>query len=537
MLFDPRQARDALVALLDVPVDARLLPPGLPAHECTRSPAARRVSELGAESGLFLFHYEHRAHLPLPTDWVPAESPELAESPEWTAGVLPESKYQSFRHDQAIGGFHPGHRGKWTTHELCHGLVGFAWSADASPLFHATAGRLAELLPVVLYYFLDEVFLDRCPVHRGGGPLYRSFCADCDAIRTGPIRDDPDALSKLTQAATWLDKELAAVQRTRNQGIPISHRYGSLDLTTDGMAYARAHGPRLRSPQMLRYADACLVPDGFGVESLDALIARVEAVVAAITSDTPLAPWAPTPGVGRTRWALQDVAWRMLQASDVVGFDAVATAIQSNATDVSVLQDIEVDPLVLTVGYPLAGAILDPTDALDSATPLALELLSECPQGDSVLLEFAANDVFRRTPIASRWSEFLAATDHPVAPVARWETALLTAKADPHLFLGEGSGLRLGTGTVVDILPANIADVAQRVDAGTVGLVDGELYDHDIGNAVTWEPSVQFIFGRDKDDNLSVAGLPVDAELDNLTPDELHDLKDMGLLVPDRFVL
>jgi hypothetical protein len=98
-----------------------------PSSEFLRSPAAMRVGQLAARDGLTLFHFEHRVHLPLPLDWVPEHDPELAEPPQWVGGVLPEAKYQSFQHDSPLGSFHPGHRAKWSTHELCHALVGFAW--------------------------------------------------------------------------------------------------------------------------------------------------------------------------------------------------------------------------------------------------------------------------------------------------------------------------------------------------------------------------------------------------------------------------
>ena len=182
-------------------------PCGAPDREFTRSPAAMRVGHLATEAELFLFHFEHRVHLELPEDWV--ERPEDAAPPEWLGGVLPERKYQSFRHDLLIGSFHPGHRAKWSAHELCHALVGFAWRPDPSPLFLATAGRLAELLPVVLWYFLDEAYLQRCPVHQGGGALFRKHCLACDAAAQ-PNLGDVHAERRLEEAVRFMERELAA---------------------------------------------------------------------------------------------------------------------------------------------------------------------------------------------------------------------------------------------------------------------------------------------------------------------------------------
>ncbi|MEZ4238397.1 MAG: hypothetical protein R3F59_20045 [Myxococcota bacterium] len=160
MQLDP----DAIAHHLCAPARPAAAPEGAPPHELARSPAAAAVGQLAAGAGILLFHHEHRAPLP----------PIGEEPPVWADGVLPEPKYGAFRHDLRIGSFHPGHRAKWTAHELCHALVGFGWRPGASPLFHATAARLAEPAPVVLYYFLDEIGLRRCPRHTG--PLYRSRC-------------------------------------------------------------------------------------------------------------------------------------------------------------------------------------------------------------------------------------------------------------------------------------------------------------------------------------------------------------------------
>ena len=138
--------------------------PGAPLEELERSTAARRVAELAAHSQLLMSHYEYRVALPVPDAWRPEGRPDLGEPQGWVAGVLPESKYQGFRHDRLIGSLHPGHRAKWTTHELLHGLVGFAWRPGASTLFHALAARMAEVLPVALWYFFDEAHLKRCPI-------------------------------------------------------------------------------------------------------------------------------------------------------------------------------------------------------------------------------------------------------------------------------------------------------------------------------------------------------------------------------------
>lgn len=306
MLFDPSNAAEFLRqrATSYTPPTPR----GAPAAECARSPAASRVAQLAHAAGLGLFHYEHRHHLPLPEDWLPDHADPAP--PAWGAGVLEERKYQGFRHDQALGSFHPGHRAKWTVHELCHGLVGFAYRPDATPLFHALAGRLAELVPVTLWYFLDEVYVRRCPRHHGGGALFRTHCAACE--NASPSPEDPWAIERLTDGARYLDRELAASVRSRRTGRVWSHRYATLDLSSDGVAYAHGHGGRLASPAMRRFVEDFCLP-GQGVEAtLVDLEERVATTAKALVDPSAPPPDLPDGEEGWRRWVVQDVAWRLL---------------------------------------------------------------------------------------------------------------------------------------------------------------------------------------------------------------------------------
>ena len=104
---------------------------GAPGYELARSPAATAVGCMAAESGLFLAHFEYRVPLEPPEHWLPLDRPDLGQPGSWSGGRLAENKYSSFRNDLLIGSFNPGHRAKWTAHELCHCLVGFSWRSDA----------------------------------------------------------------------------------------------------------------------------------------------------------------------------------------------------------------------------------------------------------------------------------------------------------------------------------------------------------------------------------------------------------------------
>jgi len=283
---------------------------GAPASELTRSPAARKVGELAAASSLFLYHFECRTNLPPPEHLLPPQRPDLGQANGWQAGVLHENKYASFRNDLALGSFHPGHRAKWTAHELCHGLVGFAWRPGATPFFHALAARLAELLPVALYYFFDEAFLSRCEQHAGGGALFASFCPACEAAApSGPLAVDRQGEWHLTQGKAFIERELAAVARSRRLGRPVASPWANLDLSADGLNYAAAQSTRLGSPEFERYAALFCPPECGRHASLDELEARILQLAGAITGEGVAPPW---PGT-RATWIAQDLGWRLLE--------------------------------------------------------------------------------------------------------------------------------------------------------------------------------------------------------------------------------
>ncbi len=434
-------------------------PPGAPEIDYLRSPAAARVGALAADSGLFLFHFEHRAHQAIPEAFLPdGADPDAGAPPAWVDGRLPEAKYHSFRHDLLVGSFHPGHRGKWTTHELCHALVGFAWRPGATPLFHATAGRLAELLPVVLYYFLDEVRLRRCPDHDGGGLLYRAFCPACEAV-AGPRPMRPGDRDALRDGRRYLDRELAAVARTRRTGRPYGYRFGSLDLCTDGLAYAAHHGRRLDSRAFHRFAERFL-PDGRGSwRTLDDLEDRVVAVARAVCEGADLAPLAADPRAGRWAWAIQDLGWRMIVAALAVDgarraeaeacIDALASAEPGPAAVEAARAAWPGDPDVFAVGYPLAGHGSDLGglhEGLCTVCPLVMDLFDDA--GMDPVPAFAAADHPVRRPLGDRFAAWLAGAHGPrVAALARFEVALRYAGRDPlSPILGAGEGMRDGRG-------------------------------------------------------------------------------------------
>jgi len=530
--FDPVQAAEHLADRVPYATDAPKggWPATCPARELARSPAAAAVGHLAARSGLGLFHTEWRRLLALPEDWVPAHDPSLAEPPSWGGGVLPERKYQAFRHDQALGGYHPGMRAKWTAHELCHGLVGFAWRPDASPLFLATAGRIAELVPVVLWYFLDEAHLRRCPRHSHGGALYRSHCPACEAI-AAPRLDELFAEQLLEEGRLFVERELAGVRETLRTGVPVPHVHGGLDLCSDGVAYAAAHGPRLHSEAFHRYIEGFAVEGGGLSTSLEALTARALEVLDGIAQGDEVVPLAPTRAHGEARWALQDLAWRLLTVwhdtdgdaadtlSDLVDGLAEACALTArdevDATQVrtraaeafqaaragyeALFEDYAVpEPAdVFALGHDLLGVggarsegqILE---GLVDAMPGTITLLQ--PDVDALISAFVEQDRPVRVPLGRRFASWIAGDAPPeVGALARFEAALThLPPADP-LVVGlggpkPGDPVRLAEGVVVLREDVDVVELARSVEFGDVIRAGDRIVDVD-GQPVPERPS------------------------------------------------
>mgnify|MGYP001311127820 CR=1 FL=1 len=574
-MFDVDRAIDSLkasaISMQDVQLDETVRM-GAPAAEYMRSPAAYRVAKAAQDSGLFLFHYETRQHLELPEHWVPEHQPELADPPQWVDGVLPERKYQSFRHDQLIGGFHPGHRAKWSTHELCHGLVGFAWTPDATPFFLATAGRLSELLPVVLYYFLDECFLHRCEIHQYGGALFRSHCPACEAVATVDVTD-PNVRMRLQDAARYLDQELAAIARSRRLGIPVPHIWGSLDLCSDGLAYARAHGPRLQSDAFRWYMELFNTPSEGWFTELGALEARVADVARHLTVGAPLPAWGGDALRCREQWMRQDIGWRLCtvweQCDEESGrelMDAlVPFADRSAPLDASLarlesayaaLTDAFVLPSwdeVVAVGYELPnGQGVSAEQVLEgvrSAIPVTSTALGT--QLPVLVTRFAKEVAPKRQRLATRFHQWLSPQcSGPVRALLAYEAMLVsTGPRDgiADILNGEevapNDGLCLAEGVVVQEFDVQPAALLEDVSFGDRTYADGALTDVD-GAPVPHYPCGIICF-RTREGQVETvevephvaAQLRAGADVSQLDDNLVAALISLGILVPSRWTL
>lgn len=533
--------------------------PGAPAHELARSPAAGRVGALAAAAGLGMAHFEHRHHLPLPEDWTPPGRPELGDPPAWSSGSLPESKYQSFRHDLLLGSFHPGHRAKWTGHELLHGLVGFAWRPGASRLFLALAARLAEVLPVALWYFFDEVDLRRCPAHAGQGPLFGAWCGACeDAARRGPDPRPAERERWLAEGRAFVDRELASALRSRRDGRPRSSPYATLDLMSDGLAYAEAHAARLGSPGFEELVARFFPPSTGHHADLEALEARVLELVDAVTGATPVAAVTPLRG-GRWRFVAQDLGARLLQIrADTDGdcaleLDRAIAQLAARPDEAGVAatidayralhDDWELPPpeAVFAVGYPLPlglGSDLEQLErGLESACPNALAPFAP-DQLRAVVADFAAADLAapRRAPIGRRLVAFLeghrlegigdADMRRRAAAIARVEAALVHAapRDAAEATLGWDSperSARLATGLEIVHAPAGVVDDA-ATDLAILRDPDGAVGAHALS------PEVAAILRGWGDGARALAAVALPGA-------EIAALCDAGVLIPSRW--
>lgn len=527
-----------------------------PPDELARSPAAARVGALAADSGLFLSHFERRWEPDWPEAWNPADRPDLGERATWVRGVLPETKFRTFQLDRLIGSLNPAHRAKWTAHELCHGLVGFAWAPGAGPLWRATAARLAELLPVTLWYFLDEAGLRRCADHAGGGPLFGTHCVACEAAaRRGPVAEDPARWQ--AQARAHVDAELAAVAKTRRLGRPVPHRHATLELCSDGLAYEAAHGARLESPQFHAWIERfCVDGDGWS-SSLDALEARVLALLDDLCGGPPAAPWRG----GRARWIAQDLGWRVLcLQADADGelataLDALAARLAADPTDAGIqacvagYRGLHAEWLLPTpgelfgVGYRLPGGLgIDEGQlaaGVRSALPATWALMGD--DADDILSEFAhMGETAERTPIGQRFAAFLAASDEPGQWVdqARFEAAVTHAPAcdAAEATLGgaaaEGARLRSATGLCLLTVESGVTTEPEALEE-SVGPLDAPMTlairrapDGEVDVVQLSDEAAEALAGADAP--VHVADLGLDA-------DERDGLIRLGLLVPERW--
>jgi hypothetical protein len=410
----------------------------LPA-ELRRSPPAARVGQLARESGLGFAHFEHRRWLACEA-WEP-ERGDLGQVEDWRRGELPETKFRHFELDRRVGSFHPGHQARWGAHELCHGLVGHAWAPGRSLFWHSQAARLAELLPVALWYYFDQSGLQRCGEHEGQPAPGGAPCPACEErAEGGPGPEDPAILAA---GRAFVEGELAAIRRSLREGRPLGHRVGQIDLKSDGLAYVAAHGPRLLSPQMALLAERFGGAQQGWHPDLESLSERVRELCAWICGGPPARPLDGDP----ERWVALDLASRLLRvhaeaegpcAEGLLSLVDELSGGRPGAVEQCIRgyqalgEDWVLPPAeeVFAVGYPLPMGLGSDVAQLQmgvaTAAPMSWARLGA---GRAELVRaFAAQDGLQRSPLVWRWARFLL-KEHPglAAELAEVEAALLTA--------------------------------------------------------------------------------------------------------------
>lgn len=401
--------------------------------EINRSSVAKRIGHLAQQNHLLLFNYEARVKLEPNTAWLEGAS----SAPRWEAGILAEPKYGAFRSDLRIGSFHAGQQAKWTAHELCHALLGFAWQEGASLYFHATAARLAELLPVAVFYYYDEIDSKRCGKHADISFPYVGFCAACEAAaKSGVTAKQSNAFFWEDEGKRFVQSEIDAVLRGLKTGDIIANPNHKLNLASDGLTYARAQARRLNSPEFKRYIEQ-FVPENTGcTHSLEEFIERIFALQSALLDGEPFAPYSAT----QETWIAQDLAWRLIETQAqcdgelVQEFDTLLEILEKEPTQKGIHQVVQTyEELaeeyycptpsdMLSVGYTLTetygNSVEQLREGLRSALPLTLA------DAEDEIVPFAESDGADRRFLAIRFAAHLKDREHSAATKVSFEAAL-----------------------------------------------------------------------------------------------------------------
>jgi len=499
--------------------------------------------------------------LKLPPAWLPAGIEEQA--PSFQGGVLAEPKYQAFRHDLLIASFHPGHRAQWTAHEMCHALVGFAYRPDGSTLFHALAAWLAELLPVTLWYFLDEADVRKCARHAGSGPLFQTYCEACEqAALTGPRAPDRRSGQCIKEGRAYLQRELLAIARSRKQGVPQGTRFATIDLAQDALSYAAGHAARLRAPETERFTAQFFAARQGLHDSLEALEERVLELFEYLCGEAPAKPWRAT----RWDYAAQDVGYRLLSLRAQAGgqtareLDRLIDALAAQRTEAGLTRVIDdyvalqagtgktrvrglLAPAELfAVGYPLprghGSSLMQVSEGLASACPGAFQALGRKQR--EVASQFCAQDVPVRAPIGRRFARFMAEQrPGPIAELAQVEAAISHVAArdtlgasldfadarDDQLKVANGVEVVRITHDVLSVEPQQVTRAPALPEARALLILRGRTGDVDVME-LALEFAARIEQSRER---------PLPRKLFGLDDATLNELLAAGVLVPARY--
>ena len=295
---------------------------GAPSLDMLASPLGARASLMGLATGRAFVHHELRQRVPMPEGL----GPELevweagSTTPRWVAGALEEPKYFSFFQDAPLPVYNPNYRRKWRPHELLHGAVGAFWHPQMTRFELYLGARLNELLPVSLWYGLDELWRARCARHLTD-PDYQRHCEACEqaALPFDQVRPDAAHRAWAHKAAQHsldhLRREWDACLRELQTGrvCPTWHDgpHHRLDASSDAQGYVRGHWPRVTAWSFGAWAERFLLRGHDLEQSLEDLAARVARVLGRLLSGAIHLEAKPALAL-RQRRVHQDLAYRAL---------------------------------------------------------------------------------------------------------------------------------------------------------------------------------------------------------------------------------
>lgn len=447
---------------------------GAPPVDMLTTLLSARATLLGAERGRAFFHHELRARVPVPEGL----EPEVAvwdgtTVPSWQDGVYVEPKYFSFRQDAPFAAYNAVHRRKWRAHEMLHGANGFFWRPDMTRFEFYVGARLNELLPVVHWWALDEMYRPRCSLHAGSSALGTRWCAMCEKEAGRAFWEQeptPQTHARATELATeareHYSSELEACVREIETGHPVETFRRRLNASSDAIGYLRGHWNRTTAWSFGAWIEGFLIPGVDYYEDLSDYLQHIRAVATSLVSGS-LRLEPKRFEALRLRRIAQDAAYRTLLALEWLEEGSAA----SRAVEVTVMPVLEhlarvsgdlvhsyearwgteeaLDQLLEVLGHvrtalpaEVADSLLafglsfwppgrDPDweaanvrEGLTQAMPQTLERVDDAAVGSFV----ESDDVEGPGRISSRFADHLRALGSPQADLARFEA---WAQEDP----------------------------------------------------------------------------------------------------------
>lgn len=443
-LREPPGLRSAVASLL-----------GEAEAEVAASPFSLRACAWAANEGFFSVHHELRMPVPWPVSLEGGAEVHDPRHGTWEEGRLLVGKYRSFLQDEMVVVRDPNHHAKWTPHELLHRVMRFLWRPGVSSRELYLGARLNELLPVVLWYGLDEVLrLDGVPFRREAStrePEAQPSRAQWWTLPAEGLMDRARVEAHAFRAAIdHYRHEMDAIATEIGSAETVRVPHPFLDASSDAMAYVAGHHRRLRAPAVTLLLDTLTVSGRdrdtcprdawrrvhaglqhllYGEIVLDSARARIRATGRALFDL-----------LHRAAHTLEDVIhpfFRLLpEARETLdaalegtrAVDLVAWTERVGAT----LGDGSARLHALSAGHrgrSLSGpAKVRLVEGLRSCLPATLEAMTHATGSDRWLEAFVTSAAFsRRRALPVRLGDWIAEADSPpmVCEVAAFERALL----------------------------------------------------------------------------------------------------------------